>query len=54
MESLINDDDIQSISKQIEISIDKNLFQKTYSRIVNVIRQNYLKEFHQNEIFRLN
>jgi hypothetical protein len=30
------------------------LFLKTYSRIIKVIRLNYLKEFHQNEIFRLN
>jgi hypothetical protein len=46
LETLINEEDLNSIQRQIEVGIDKNLFQKTYSRIIKVIRLNYLKEFH--------
>jgi hypothetical protein len=39
---LIKDEDMYSIEKQIQGKLDKNLFQKTFARILNVIRENHL------------
>jgi hypothetical protein len=39
---------------EVESGITRNLFRMTYSRIVRVLKINYLNDLQQNELIRLN
>ena len=45
VQCLITADDIAKLQKEFEVGVTKNLFQITFSRIVRVLRYNYLGDF---------
>jgi hypothetical protein len=54
MQCLITQEDIEAMDAEFESGITRNLFRMTYSRVVRVLKINYLSDLQQNELVRLN